>query len=343
MMMDYILKKRERNSLAVILISAIALGITVIGNFRMSFLKDGDFENKNIIERVVEGKDMNKRKLTLEEERVLIHKGTELPFSGKYWNFKGVGIYLCKLCGKPLYRSLYKFESHCGWPSFDDALQGAVKEIPDIDGVRQEIVCANCGAHLGHIFYGEHLTAKDVRHCVNSISLEFKGIKSNNERDLGIAYFAGGCFWGVEYYFQKEEGVLSTRVGYMGGDKRFPTYKDVCADDTGHAETVEVIYDASVVSYEKLAKLFFEIHDPTQLNRQGPDIGSQYRSVIFYTNDEQKRVAERLIEQLKEKGYNVVTEVEEAGEFWLAEPYHQDYYEKKGEHPYCHRPVKRFD
>jgi len=279
---------------------------------------------------------MSKRKLTPEEEKVLIYKGTELPFSGKYWDFKGVGIYLCKLCNKPLYRSSDKFDSHCGWPSFDDALPSAVKEIPDIDGVRKEIVCSNCGAHLGHIFYGERLTPKNVRHCVNSVSLEFKGVKSNDERDLGIAYFAGGCFWGVEYYFQKEEGVLSTRVGYMGGHKSFPSYKEVCADNTGHAETVEVIYDASIVSYEKLAKLFFQIHDPTQLNKQGPDIGSQYRSVIFYITDEQKRIAEYLIKLLIDKGYNVVTKIEKAREFWLAEDYHQDYYQKEGTKPYCH-------
>ncbi len=292
------------------------------------------------------GKKMEYNKLTPEEERVIVHKGTEQPFTGKYLYNKEAGTYVCKRCGAPLYRSSDKFDSGCGWPSFDDEIKGAVKHAPDADGVRTEIICANCGAHLGHVFTGEGLTKKNIRHCVNSVSLEFvpaaKGEMKEKQVQTRKAYFAGGCYWGVEYWFKKEEGVVSARSGYMGGHTEKPTYKQVCGGKTGHAETVEVEYDPGKVSYEKLAKLFFEIHDLTQKDMQGPDIGRQYRSEIFYTDHEQKATAERLIEQLRKKDLNVVTEVEQAGKFWVAEDYHQDYYGKTGGQPYCHIRTKRF-
>ncbi|MFA5134444.1 MAG: peptide-methionine (S)-S-oxide reductase MsrA [Patescibacteria group bacterium] len=156
------------------------------------------------------------------------------------------------------------------------------------------------------------------------------------------AYFAGGCFWGVEYYFQKEPGVLSTRVGYMGGSAEHPSYEQVCSSATGHAETIEVIFDPAKTDFASLAKLFFEIHDPGQRNRQGPDIGSQYRSAIFYATAEQKKISEHLIEILKDKGFPVVTEIVPADTFWPAEEYHQAYYQKNGQLPYCHRRIKKF-
>jgi peptide methionine sulfoxide reductase msrA/msrB len=284
---------------------------------------------------------MSFNQLTPDEERVIVHKGTERPFSGKYYLNKEKGVYLCRRCDAPLFRSDDKFESGTGWPSFDDAIEGAVKEIPDADGKRTEIVCANCGAHLGHAFFKEGLTSKNVRHCVNSVSLNFRP-EAKAETMTQKAIFAGGCFWGVEYHFGKLKGVLSAKSGYTGGMTENPTYKEVSSGKTGHAEAIEVEYDPSLVSYETLAKLFFEIHDPTQVNRQGPDIGTQYRSAIFYTDDAQKRVAEKLIAELKSKGYHVVTTVEKAGKFWDAEGYHQDYYEKNGHVPYCHIYQKRF-
>ncbi len=284
-------------------------------------------------------------KLTPEEEYVILHKGTEAPFTGKYYKNKESGLYLCKRCNAPLYRSTDKFDAHCGWPSFDDEIEGAVKRVPDADGRRTEIICANCGAHLGHVFTGEHFTDKNVRHCVNSISLSFKPMTFDTlhpEVETDTAIFGGGCFWGMEYYFSKVDGVISTRAGYSGGRVANPTYKQVCSDTTGHAEVIEVVFDKSKTDYETLAKLFFEIHDPTQLGRQGPDIGSQYRSVVFYKSEEQKEIVESLIKILKDKGLNVVTELEKAGEFYPAEDYHQDYYDKKGGKPYCHFRVKRF-
>lgn len=276
--------------------------------------------------------------LTPEEEKVIIHKGTEKPFSGKYNKFNEQGIYTCKRCGAELYRSGDKFDSACGWPGFDDEIAGAITKVPDSDGVRTEIICSNCGAHLGHVFEGEKLTDKNIRHCVNSISLNFIKTKKNVRK----AYFAGGCFWGVEYHFQNLDGVLSTKVGYMGGHKDNPTYAEVSDKKTGHAEALEVTFDDLKVSYETLAKLFFEIHDPTQKNRQVPDIGEQYRSAIFYVDNEQKDTAEKLINILREKGYDVVTEVTKAGTFWAAEDYHQRYYEKTKKQPYCHVRKKRF-
>ena len=227
-------------------------------------------------------------KLTPEEKHILIDKGTERPFSGALVHNKEDGIYRCKLCGSPLFASKAKFESKSGWPSFDDAIKGAIREIPDRDGRRIEVVCAKCGGHLGHVFRGEGMTAKNTRHCVNSLSLTFDkhDTLASNEK---VAYFAGGCFWGVEYYLEKLDGVKDVISGYMGGDKENPTYQDVSSGNTRHIETVKVIYDPQKISYEVLAKAFFEIHDPTQTNGQGPDIGKQYLSAIFTSNEEEKK------------------------------------------------------
>jgi peptide methionine sulfoxide reductase msrA/msrB len=313
------------------------------------------------------------RKLTPEEERVIVRKGTEAPFTGKYDNFSERGTYICRRCGAPLYRSSDKFDSHCGWPSFDDEIPGAVRRVPDPDGSRTEIECANCGAHLGHVFLGEELTAKDTRHCVNSLSLQFVPEKPANaaapapaaasaapgvdppaadpEKNAPptvaaptteTAIFAGGCFWGVEYRLKRAPGVVSIRVGYTGGHTERPTYAQVCTGTTGHAEAVEVLFDLTKTTYEAVARRFFEIHDPTQVDRQGPDVGLQYRSVVFYKNDEQRQTAEKLIGLLKAKGLHVATKVEPAATFWPAEAYHQDYYDLRHEEPYCHIYTKRF-
>ena len=296
---------------------------------------------------VVETEDvMTHKTLSPEEERVIVHKGTEMPFTGEYVYNKDDGTYVCKRCDAPLFRSSDKFDSGTGWPSFDDEIPGAIKKETDADGRRTEILCANCGAHLGHVFYNEGFTDKNARYCVNSISLDFSREGGADTAVTGTtekAVFAGGCFWGVEYHFQKVPGVKAVISGYTGGSKENPSYKEVSSGATGHAEAVEVEYDPSVVSYEKLAKLFFEIHDPTQVDRQGPDIGSQYRSAVFYANDEQKKVAEKLITELKAKGYDVATKLEPAEEFYPAEDYHQDYYAKTGHQPYCHIYQKKFD
>ena len=163
-------------------------------------------------------------------------------------------------------------------------------------------------------------------------------------KDIKSAYFAGGCFWGVEYYFEKLEGVESAISGYMGGDLENPTYKDICSGATGHFEVVQVNYDENIVSFEKLSKLFFEIHDPTQKNGQGPDIGTQYLSAIFYNDDDELKISKELIQTLKNKGYDVVTQLISAQNtpFFEAEDYHQDYYFVHNKIPYCHSYTKRF-
>jgi peptide methionine sulfoxide reductase msrA/msrB len=286
--------------------------------------------------------DSTWRKLTAEEERVIVRKGTEKPFSGAFDKQDAPGVYTCRRCGAALYRADDKFQSGCGWPAFDAEISGAVRRESDADGQRTEILCATCGGHLGHVFTGERLTPRNTRHCVNSISMDFVA-EADLNKPFQRAVFAGGCFWGVEYFLQQAKGVIRAVSGYTGGRVDHPTYKQICNGDTGHIEAVEVLFDPKQASYESLARLFFEIHDPTQTDRQGPDIGEQYRSVVFYRDEQQKAIAEKLINILRDKGFKVVTRVEPASTFWPAETYHQDYYFHKGTTPYCHRPVKRFE
>jgi methionine-S-sulfoxide reductase len=177
----------------------------------------------------------------------------------------------------------------------------------------------------------------------NSYSQEkLKNIDSTNSETSGTAIFAGGCFWGVEYFLQKEPGVISVTSGYTGGTVKNPAYQEVCTGNTGHAEAVKVIFDPQKISYEKLLKLFLEIHDPTQVGGQGPDLGDQYRSEIFYLNEDQKKIAENDLKILRDKGFKIATAVTKASEFYQAEAYHQDYYFKNGKTPYCHTYTKRF-
>ncbi len=269
-----------------------------------------------------------------QDERILLQKATEAPFTGLYNQHFQAGTYICKQCNAPLFYSDHKFPTSCGWPGFDDAIPGAVREQTDGDGHRTEILCANCKGHLGHVFRGEQLTNKNLRHCVNSLALHF--IPHHLDHAPQRALFAAGCFWGVEFYFQKTTGVLDTQVGYTGGKLENPSYKDVCSKTTGHAEALEVYFDPQFISYESLVKLFFEIHDFTQINRQGPDIGEQYRSAIFYLDPHQKLIAQKISDQLTDHGYKVATLIEPAYPFYPAEEYHQNYYENKGTTPYCH-------
>lgn len=284
-----------------------------------------------------------KKELTPEEKRVIVGKGTEAPFSGEYYRFKGKGTYCCKQCGAPLYRSSDKFDSGCGWPSFDD----------EIAGGRQ------AGSRCGRASDGDRLREmrRPSRPCFRGRGthpegyatlrqLGFVAVRAGRDRRSGTenrnCRFRRRLFLGRGAPDGQDARVLSIESGYTGGKTGHPTYREVCSHTTGHAEAVRIRFDPAVVSYETLARLFFEIHDPTQVDRQGPDVGDQYRSEIFYTTPEQKRTALELIGRLRAKGYDVVTKLSPATTFWKAEDYHQNYYDRKGASPYCHRYVKRF-
>ncbi len=275
-----------------------------------------------------------------EVKKVISDKATEHPFTGHYNDFDEKGTYLCRQCGLALFRSQTKFHSMCGWPSFDEEIKNSIEYKIDSDGIRTEILCHRCHAHLGHAFQGEHYTVKNFRHCVNSVSLDF--VKDLQVIDTEEAIFAAGCFWGVEALFKKYPGVLKTEVGYTGGHKLNPTYEDVCQGKSGHLEAIRIIYDPIIVQFSVLVRYFFEIHDPTQKNGQGPDLGQQYESAIFYYNDNQLLEAKEQIELLKKKNYVIATHLLLASPFWPAEEYHQDYYGKSGKQPYCHFYKKRF-
>lgn len=275
-------------------------------------------------------------KLDPEVYKVTQKAGTEAPFCGTLLDNHKDGTYVCVVCGLPLFSSEHKFNSGTGWPSFYrefDPEHVSRKRDLAYGMVRTEINCARCSSHLGHVFDdGPRPTGE--RHCLNSASLVFheKGQPLPPESQpvkLETAYFAGGCFWGIEHYFQQGPGVIDAASGYMQGHVDNPTYKQVSYTDTGHAETVKVIFDAKRISYRRLLQAFFDMHDPTELDRQGPDVGSQYRSGIWTANDDQQREAEAYVKELQASGRfgarKIVTQVEAAKTFWPAEDYHQDY------------------
>lgn len=275
--------------------------------------------------------------LTSEEKRVIEDKGTERPFTGEYDDFYRDGAYLCRRCDAPLYLSRNKFDAHCGWPAFDDEIPGAIKRTPDADGIRTEIACARCGAHLGHVFTGEKLTPQDTRHCVNSLSLRFVPYDFANGTTPS-AVLGGGCFWCLDAAYRGMRGIGAVTSGYAGGHDPAPTYDTVLAGSTGHAEVVKIDYDPNSISYRQLLEIFFAIHDPTTLNRQGNDVGEQYRSIILYQTWRQKEEAEALMAELEGKnalGRPLVTEVKPLLRFYPAENYHQDYFSKHPDQAYC--------
>ena len=303
--------------------------------------------------------EKNIENLTKIQKYVTQHDGTEKPFDNEYWNNKEEGIYVDVVSGKPLFSSKDKYDSGTGWPSFTKPIDGGeikTKKDSKLGMARTEVRSSSADSHLGHVFDDGPKDKGGKRFCINSAAMKFIA-KADLQKEgygeyLGLfdegaakqsnfesAFLAGGCFWGLEELIRVQKGVIDVKAGYSGGNVPNPTYEIVSSGLSGHAESIEVIFDPKKTSYEEILRFFFQIHNPTTLNQQGNDKGSQYRSAIFYQNDRQKKLAEKLIKEADESGVfpgKIVTQVTKAGEFYEAESYHQDYLQKNPGGYTCH-------
>jgi len=312
----------------------------------VTYLVNSRGEDKKMTMKIQKSNEEWQKILTPEQFRILRLGETEKPYSGEYNDFWDEGTYLCAACETPLFSSVDKYEHGTGWPSFKAAINNDHLEYRQDNSHfmrRTEVRCAVCGSHLGHVF-DDGPPPAGIHYCINSAALRFlpasrphpspeardeEPDESNPDR---TAIFAAGCFWGVERNFSRIKGVTFTEVGYTGGNTASPTYEQVRTGMTGHAESIRIKFDPLIISYEELVRHFFEMHDPTQVNRQGPDHGTQYRSAVFYLTGQQRQIALKVMDELAKSGkYKkpLATEVSPAGEFYRAEEYHQKYFQKR--------------